>query len=514
MKKTYSIFLFLITFISFSVTADYHHTFEKNTGGWVSYNYWGGKTELSSEAAYGGKKSMKLTATEYRGKIYGLCILPVVDSNLCGKKVSVSFYAKGKGSIKAGILYYTRNSRGGENMIYDYCEPVTLNDQWQKVEFIADFADIAVEKIAPAIRIDGEGYAFIDEAKVVIIKPGNISVAALDKHQIVRSGSALSKLRFRVSTPGADVTFFTFSENRKQQVIKNSASSDGQGQTAYTDQTVLPAGEVSVIAAAGGANSIHYSYVMPETEYDDLDAIAKTISLNKPLHILYIGDSLADRDRGHNFTDKLVWWLNKYNPGKVSLQNLAVSGDFITRVESRMKVRLKQSRESVWKQYVYNDLFNRPYDLIIISLGHNDCASFKKSNYRQPQVSLSAAEAAYKNVIAMLRSKSKAPVILLSPVASNLKVSKEQGALSVRYGGAGAVFGMPEFIVPFNKMLAEVAAGSNCYYVDMYTPTKENAALASWYIRDGVHLTPAGHQMFASLVLKALASENSPLKNK
>ena len=97
-------------------------------------------------------------------------------------------------------------------------------------------------------------------------------------------------------------------------------------------------------------------------------------------------------------------------------------------------------------------------------------------------------------------------------VANNLEVSKKQAALSVKYGGPGAIFGMPEHVEPFNAMLKKVAAENNCYFIDLYSAMKGNADIPKWFVRDGIHFTPAGNQQVAGLILKALAEKGSPLK--
>ncbi len=498
---------------AFSAFANFNHTFERNTGGWVTYNYWGGKTARSTEAARTGKGSMKMVATARGKQVYALAICPLPAKNLSGTKVKLSFYAKGTGQIKAGILNYTRNGKGGEKMDFVYGQPVTLNDQWQKVEYIADYTTSFVERCSPAIRIDGEGTAYIDDLHIIFEKPENVAMKALSKHFIVREGAALPELRFNFTTPDETITFFAISGDTKTLPIVTSAINDEKGDVNYEGAAKFPVGEVTLLAAAGGRNAVNYGYVMPAAEYDEADKAASSIKLAKPLHILYIGDSVTDFERDNNHADKLSFWLNKYNQGKASFQNLAVGGDFITRVEGRMdkKANLPGSKNQ-WRQNMYNDLFNRPYDLIFIFLGHNDCAAFNKTQYKVPQVSVENAEASYKRVIEKLRAKSKAKIVLIGPVANNVAASKKQADNMVKYGHLGAIFGMPEHVEPFNAMLKKVAKETNCYFIDLYSAMKGNENIPQWFVRDGIHFTPAGNQQVASLILKALAAESSPLK--
>lgn len=512
MKITKLLTFAAATATAFAAHADFHHNFERGTGGWVTYNYWGGKTTRSTETARNGKGSMKMVATEKYKMVYAVAICPLTNKNLSGTKVKLSFYAKGSGNIKAGILNYTRNGKGGEKMEFVYNKPVALNDQWQKVEYIADYTTTFIEKCSPAIRIDGEGTAYIDDLDIIFEKPQGVTMKSLDGHKVVREGAALPKIKFNFTTPDETVTFFAVAENNKTLPIITTAINDEKGDVNYEGAATLPNGEVTLIAAAGGRNAVSYGYVMPAAAYDEMDKIAASIKLAKPLHILYIGDSVTDFERDHNHADKLSFWLNKYNPGKASFQNLAVGGDQILRVEGRMNFRMTKTGKKEHRQYMYDSLFNRPYDLIFIFLGHNDCVSFNSTNYKTPQIPVKNAEAAYKRVIEKLRTKSKAPIVLIGPTANNVEASRKQAANMIKYGHNGFIFGLPEHVEPFNAMLKKVAGETNCYFIDLYSAMKGNANIPQWFVRDGIHFTPAGNQQIAYLILKALAEKNSPLK--
>ena len=58
------------------------------------------------------------------------------------------------------------------------------------------------------------------------------------------------------------------------------------------------------------------------TQAADLDFLARHAKIDAPTSILYLGDSLTDFDRGSNHVDKLQLYLNKYNPGKVTIRNV------------------------------------------------------------------------------------------------------------------------------------------------------------------------------------------------
>ena len=68
----------------------------------------------------------------------------------------------------------------------------------------------------------------------------------------------------------------------------------------------------------------------------ELDEAASKVKLEKPVNILYLGDSLSDFDRGSNHVDTVAEYLAKHNPGKVKCWNFAKGGDCIRYIIQRM----------------------------------------------------------------------------------------------------------------------------------------------------------------------------------
>ena len=496
------------------VTRNYTFNFERSTGGWSTPGYWAGKIKAVKGNARTGNGSIEVATTEKNGKFFARgALFGITHKYLAGQKISISFYAKGTGEFCSGALLYGRNGKGGETMNFVYSEKVQLTDKWQKVELIVDTSEKFAGRIAPLFELHGENaVAYLDDAAFTHLRPQNVSMTAVSGHVIIPEGTALPELTFQFSKNNAKVNFFAIPAEHKLLPVYTSTVSGNDGSTIYNGAAQFPAGEVAVIAAAEGRQAFCITEIMPAEEYAGLDNIASTIKLSNPLNILVLGDSLSDLHRGGNHIDKLVFWLNKHNPGKVTCRNAAISGDFITRVEERLN--WKYGKPDVWRLRDYRNIFAEKYDMIFIFLGHNDTVAYSKNNYATTvNVSLSDAEASYRRVIEKLRRESPAAkIVLLSPVAGDVAKSRAVAENMVKWGHIGHIFGLPEHVTPFLGMLQKVAGETGCFYIDLYTPTKNAANRPALFVKDGVHLTPAGNSLIAAELLRSLAADNSPLK--
>ncbi len=495
------------------VTRDYSFNFDRNTGGWSTPGYWAGKIKFVTGNARRGNGSIEVKTTEKRGQFFARgTIFGITHKYLSGQKISISFYVKGTGKFCAGALLYGRNGKGGETMKFVYGDKVQLTDKWQKVEYIVDLSEKFAERIAPIFELHGkDAVAYIDDAAFTHIRPRNITITPVSSHIVIPAGSALPELTFRMTGSNAKVNFFAISANRKQLPIHTSAGVGADGTVVYNGAAQFPAGEVAVVAAVEGKQAFCIVEILPPEEYARWEETSSSISLNNPLNILVLGDSLSDLHRGGNHIDKLVFWLNKHNPGKVTLRNSAIAGDFITRVEERLN--WKYGKTDVWRLSDYRNIFARKYDLVFIFLGHNDTVASSRNKYATPAVSLTDAEASYRRVIARIKRESpNAKIILVSPVASDVTKSRTVAENMVKWGHAGHIFGLPEHVTPFLAMLQKVAKETDCFYIDLHTPTQNAANRPALFDKGGVHLTPAGNTLIAWELLRSLAAENSPLK--
>lgn len=230
------------------------------------------------------------------------------------------------------------------------------------------------------------------------------------------------------------------------------------------------------------------------------DQFAKQIKLEKAVNILYLGDSLTHFDLGHNHVDKTAFFLNKYNPGKVSAHNYACGGDDIQRVVKR----LQGDTSGKWGKR-YHDLWTREYDWAFVFLGHNDTKASSLKNFEEALIPPQLQEKLYEELISILEEKKIKRIILISASSSNFAICK---ANSDKSKGGHNRFGEPRHLEAFNSILKKLSEKHQLEYMDIYQTMKSLANKAELLNpKDGVHLTAAGHSFMAQQTLKYLAEK-------
>ena len=247
-----------------------------------------------------------------------------------------------------------------------------------------------------------------------------------------------------------------------------------------------------------------------ERPLKELDEAASKIKLEKPVNILYLGDSLSDYDRGSNHVDTVTEYLAKYNPGKVKCWNFAKGGDCIRYIIQRMDGKGKGD----WKAR-YDDLWNRKYDWALILLGHNDTKTNLKNDFKEPFTPRVQQHEMYDELIRRLRSRGTGRIVLLSSTSSNFDVCNHWVTSRLeraKAAGQGiSLFGQPEQMEAFNKALREIAARNNVEYADLYDKMKSRGD-KPFMLRftDGVHLSKKGYDFVALETLRYLAKNPAP----
>ena len=234
------------------------------------------------------------------------------------------------------------------------------------------------------------------------------------------------------------------------------------------------------------------------------EAAAQAAVIDTPAHLLFIGDSLTDGQRGHNYTDMVGFWLRRAH-GEVTYRNAGVGGDYITRVWQRM-----DDPENAYRAEMYEDLFEPTPTHVFIFLGHNDSKLKPSSEYTSPDdypfdpvVPLDEFETLMTQTIERIREHApEAEVTILSASSSVHEITRETVVRRIaENGNGGSYFGRPDVLERFNEVMQQVAQETNSGYLDVYAPTRDHPDRLAIFTADGVHITPLGNQLIARLVL-------------
>ena len=239
---------------------------------------------------------------------------------------------------------------------------------------------------------------------------------------------------------------------------------------------------------------------------EELDSAAAKVKFEKPVNILYIGDSLTDYDRGSNHVDTIAEYLDRHNPGKVTCWNYAKGGDCIKYVIERMDGKGKGE----WRAR-YDGIWDRTYDIAFILLGHNDTKTDILNDFKIPFVTREKQHECYDDLIGRLRQHGTKRIVLMSSTSSNFNICSDwvnQRLERAKKAGNGiSLFGEPAQMESFNAALREIAARNHVEYMDVYEKMKARAD-KPFMVRftDGVHLTKRGYDYVALETLRYLGN--------
>ena len=242
----------------------------------------------------------------------------------------------------------------------------------------------------------------------------------------------------------------------------------------------------------------------------EFDAAAAKVKFDKPVNILYIGDSLTDFERGSNHVDTIAEYLDRHNPGKVKCWNYAKGGDCIKYVIERLDGKGKGE----W-QARYDGLWDRTYDVAFVLLGHNDTKTNLSNDFKIPFVTRERQHECYDDLIGRLRKHGTKRIVLMSSTSSNFDICSERMNRHLeraRQEGKGlSLFGEPAQMEAFNSALREIAARNKVEYMDIYEKMKARKD-KPFMVRftDGVHLTKRGYDYVALETLRYLADHPAP----
>lgn len=475
--------------------------FEK--GPWPQSSAWHGEITVVDDPVLSGTKAGKLVAgPENDATIYSGYIPCSV-----GLDYRFTIQARGTGTLSLRSIQL-RNHPEEKYIIERPENHVQLTDQWQEVAIEISPRDPLVTRIAVVVQLDDEGaVAYLDDTLLtpkglpggkLTIEPGYV---------MITPGESVN-LEVRVTsdegpvTEGAlAVTVGTGEEATREEVAI-------AGETAawtFTAPEDAEPGEVTVsivnAQVGGGANA--WVDIVDADTFARFEALAQATQVETPAHLLFLGDSLTDQRRGHNYTDMVGFWLKRVH-GDVSYRNAGVGGDYITRVWQRLQ------GEGAHRQEMYDDLFEPTPTRVFIWLGHNDSKLKPKPEYTTPEdypfdpvVPLDAFEETFVTVIEHIREQApEAEFTIVSASSSVHEITRETVIKRIAASGnGGSYFGKPDVLEAFNERMQSVAETTGADYLDVYEPTRTHPDKPSLFTADGVHMTDRGNRLVAEEIL-------------
>ena len=466
-----------------------------------------GKSEMISKGGPDGKACRKVSVTKVTPRRYeatGYKIFGRKNYQLRGEKIKYSFQVKGKGTLQLSLM-----NRGDRDSVSAPAEmqalkTIELSENWQSFKVVFSCLSQRFGRNAHiTYKITGEGnYFLIAGEKLKTVPASGKAIRVSPRHLIIRPQEK-AKVTFTFPRPG-NVTVFDGEKNASRQVGK-SLDVEFFGKVSIDKPapgTRVPGvGRISADDPATGQHADVFVNCISNEEYSKLDSAAKKIKLNKNKNILFLGDSLTDYDRDRNYTDKVSFWVNKYNPGKWQFRNAGVGGDHLISLYERLK-----GGGRTWRKNMYKDLFSCNWDMIFIFLGHNDTRAHYRTDGKiyQP-VASEIQEKYWKDIFAFLRKKSGAEIVLITPCSPDFTQCVTAASYNKKAGRNYVIFGEAPRLEEYCAIQKKAAKEFGIDIIDIYTPLKKMEKKSHLFTKpDGVHLSSAGNNFISLAILNYL----------
>ncbi|OGV71380.1 MAG: hypothetical protein A3K19_01460 [Lentisphaerae bacterium RIFOXYB12_FULL_65_16] len=481
---------------------------------WQVTTSWQGTLEVASGdgVPHTGKRGARLSAVTKDGKAWGRMFQPVRPPEITARRFRFSVWAKGQGECLLGIIQYTPPQPGKVHYTYTWQEKATpLTDTWQELSQELLVLDPQVQSFGAVVEVRGNGAnALVDDAALVRVEPAGITMRVTPPFAMVAPGNDVP-LDISTEDQGKRLnqgTLKLFLVSPDATTSCQDVAKDAAGATRYnwTFAAAAPTGIHRLIAlhVDSGAVAEAYADIAAKETIDAFEQAAAKVRLAPvPAHLLFIGDSLTDFQRGYNYVDKVAFWLQRRFGDQVTFRNAGVGGDFISRVLSRL------NREpSAYRLSMYDNLFEPSPTHVFVFLGHNDSKVSSTSDYTEQAVLPAKFEEDYRAVLGKIRAETKAKVTVLSATSSVFEICQANADKARTANRPHSLFGKPEELERYNVLAKNVAAEAGAAYLDVYEPTRTHPDKRSLFDpNDGVHLTNAGNHFIALQLLQYLGGE-------
>lgn len=454
----------------------------------------------------GGGKYHEVKAVPLKQGVQNTQLKPISRKSfqMWGEKLEYTFRARGKGTLQIG--YFGNSERDGKIVYLNkILRSVPLTDQWKKYSMVIRCTDPRVARsyyIEFIIRGEGNYFCLADDS-IRSLSPERSGIRAVPEHLVTYPGEKTSVV---FTAPKLKSVKAIDGKSKKEKILNGNGTF-----TIDTSAVADPCGKPDPLTNIAGVGRIgiweetsgEYKGVfvnrIPKKEWDVLNRTAGKIKLNKPVNILFLGDSLTDYDRGRNYTDKIAFWLNKYNPGKCRFRNAGVGGDTIRSLHDRLT-----NGRFTWRRNMYAGLWDQKWDLIFIFLGHNDTRYHYRNKGPSYQPVLPEAQKKFLDqTLRFLKSKTAARIVLLTPGSLDHRQCVKAVGSAKKAGRNYVVFGEVPRLEKYCAVVKEIAGKHAVDVIDVYTPMKALPNKPDLFTKpDGVHLTSAGNNYISGHILQ------------
>lgn len=417
-----------------------------------------------------------------------------------GRRFRFRIRAKGEGKFRLGVR--ARLMYAGNALEFDekWSKSFELSSKFQNFDFESVSTDpdtvfhdklmVKLDNSSNAeivstsfFYLDRKGPVFTFEPSGAVVRPGDTVKVTL------RSSEPNRKLSCSLY-PGQFLPGGYFPAKHWETV----SGADGKAEFTFTVPLESPDGaRLSVLDQASGIKVNFFATIMPEKSLKQYRKYAENISGQQ--HLLFLGDSLSDYDRGRKYINVTESFL----PAGYTTRNCGVGGDTLQRIWLRLK------GEKTIRNEMYEKIFSPVPDMIFIFTGANDSKLLSRNNYQtfvpeKDQIGL------WNDIIVFLKKQTGAKIVLITSPDSYMPYQQALNLPLKAQNFSHSVFGVPEVHDRFNARLKQIAAKHGLDIIDFAATVRNHPDPQLLYVQDdGVHMSLKGHQLLAGEVLRYLA---------
>jgi len=420
-------------------------------------------------------------------------------ADCAGRRIKLSGRVHGSGTLTPVFVLTVASASGGKSYPRRAGQAVTLTGEATELEFILDLTDEAPLRVEPRFELKGAGaeacFAAIrcetlpPAAEAVRIEPVQDYYPVSEQNpEVTVAFRTAPNLRFSAFTSGAS--------NDAKTVL----TADGDGVAAWRLPAAATArvGRFRVIAAHQGRTAVSWVEVKSIRDFTALTEAAEQVRLPAGTHLLALGDSLSDYDRGWNYLNLTESFVNRKHPGTLKISNYAIGGDDIKRVAKRFRHAVDPKLPNEVFQKRYRGILEAKYTHILIFLGQNDTKSSYTSNFTVTYVPTPEFEQHWRALLDALKTQfPEAKLILASPICVNSARQEELSKIILKTKPNVWQFGIERHVRAYDEVVKKMAREYQASYLDLYTPSSQADPAGIFRADDGLHLAPGGQQFMA-----------------
>jgi lysophospholipase L1-like esterase len=426
----------------------------------------------------------------------------------CGRPVNRVFRfrikAKGRGTFRLGVRARLMPAGNALELRTHWSPDLQLSEQFRNYDFEAmeTHPDTVFHD---KLLIESRGEITVSETWFYYPDRNEFSIDFTPECAVVRPGqkvktivrTSLRNRKLTVDVYCGQTVAGGYDRSVRRELV---TGPDGRAELSFTVPYAATDGvRAAVSDPVSGVRKSFFANLMTGSQMKRMSRSASLLSGKK--HLLFLGDSLTDYDRGRNYPSLISCFL----PAGWTFRNAGVGGDDLRKIHARL------TGGKVNRPEMFEKLFAPMPDIIFLLCGGNDTKVSFRSGYRKNETPEELQAPLLDRILSELKKRApEARIVLISPLDSYQPSQKALAEPLVKAGINHNYFGDPVQIGRFTEKMKLAAQKHGAEFCDAGSVFRSAEDLQQLHVPDdGVHLSLRGHQLMAEIILDYISRTNS-----